>query len=154
NFIVRPKRRFVEKYQQPDAWGPMSAERKAELLELAGLPAATPEEPEEAKRFDLLVLNLQLALVRGDGRFKRWRDQIKAIASALEELSSIPAVRDHLPLIEDLQRDAWWEDVTLAMLEIVRRRLRSLVPLIEKKRRKIVYTDFEDELGEIAEVEI
>src|SRR5690606_23135308 len=117
------------------------------------LPAATPEEPEEAKRFDMLALNLQLAVARGDARFKRWRDQLKAIASALEELSTIPAVRDQLPLIEDVQSDAWWEDVTLAMLEIVRQRLRSLVPLIEKKRRKIVFTDFEDELGEIGEAD-
>ena len=34
------------------------------------------------------------------------------------------------------------------MLEDVRRRVRSLVKLIELKRRKPVYTDFEDDLGE------
>jgi type I restriction enzyme R subunit len=33
------------------------------------------------------------------------------------------------------------------MLEIVRRRFRSLIKLIEKKQRKPIYTDFEDELG-------
>ena len=26
-------------------------------------------------------------------------------------------VRDQLPLIQDLQTDAWWEDVTVPMLE-------------------------------------
>lgn len=34
------------------------------------------------------------------------------------------------------------------MLETVRKRLRGLVYLIEKSKRKLIYTDFEDELGE------
>ena len=38
------------------------------------------------------------------------------------------------------------------MLEQARRRLRSLVKLLEKSRRKVVYTDFEDEIGEALEV--
>ena len=38
------------------------------------------------------------------------------------------------------------------MFENVRKRLRSLVCLIEKKDRRIIYTDFQDELG--AEVEV
>ena len=38
------------------------------------------------------------------------------------------------------------------MLETVRRRLRELVKLIEVKRRTIVYSDFEDEIGPGAEI--
>src|SRR5438445_11371908 len=38
------------------------------------------------------------------------------------------------------------------MLEDVRKRLRDLVKFIDKKQRKLIYTDFEDELGEIHEV--
>lgn len=38
------------------------------------------------------------------------------------------------------------------MLETVRRRLRLLVQFIEKRKRKIVYTNFADELGEAREV--
>ena len=33
------------------------------------------------------------------------------------------------------------------MLETVRRRLRDLIKLIDKKKRKPIYTDFEDEMG-------
>lgn len=39
-------------------------------------------------------------------------------------------------------------------LELIRVRLRTLVHLIEKKRRKVVYTNFEDTLGELAEGEL
>jgi type I restriction enzyme R subunit len=48
--------------------------------------------------------------------------------------------------------DEWWIDVTLPMLELVRRRLRGLVRFIEKTLRNPVYTDFEDTIGEATEV--
>jgi type I restriction enzyme R subunit len=43
-------------------------------------------------------------------------------------------------------------DINLPILENVRRRLRQLVKLIEPKDRKIVYTDFEDEIGAAVDV--
>jgi type I restriction enzyme R subunit len=46
-----------------------------------------------------------------------------------------------------VQTDEWWQDVTVPMLEGMRRRLRDLIKLIEKQKRKPIYTDFEDEMG-------
>lgn len=40
------------------------------------------------------------------------------------------------------------------LLEDMRRRLRRLVPFIEKGKRKIVYPHFEDTLDEVTEVEV
>jgi type I restriction enzyme R subunit len=59
-------------------------------------------------------------------------------------------VRAQHELLDDVAGDDWWQDVTLPMLETMRRRLRSLVKLIDKSRRGIVYSDFEDELGELS----
>jgi hypothetical protein len=56
-------------------------------------------------------------------------------------------VRDQMALIQDVQTDEWWQDVTVPMLELVRRRLRDLMKVIEKQKRKPIYTDFEDEIG-------
>jgi type I restriction enzyme, R subunit len=50
-------------------------------------------------------------------------------------------------LIQDVQTDEWWQDVTLPMLEVLRRRLRNLMQLIEKRQRKPIYTNFEDVMG-------
>jgi type I restriction enzyme R subunit len=148
NFVVRPKRRFVERYANPEAWVSLSGEAFNELAhEVAGLPSELESEAEEAKRFDLLMLSLQLAMLRAEPAFTRLRDQVKAIAGLLEEKSAIPMVRDRMVLIQELQTDEWWQDVTIPMLEMVRRRLRDLVKLIEKESRKVVYTDFEDEMG-------
>lgn len=155
NFVVRPKRRLVEKYSMPESWAVLSSEALTELaLEVAGLPSELESEAEEAKRFDLLILNLQLALLRSEPGFIRLRDQVKAIAGLLEEKSSIPMIREQMEIIQEVQTDEWWVDVTLPMLERVRKRLRLLVKLIEKAKRKPVYTDFEDEMGGENEVEL
>jgi type I restriction enzyme R subunit len=148
NFVVRPKRRFVEKYASTTAWSQLDGSAYAELShELAGLPTELDGEEEEAKRFDLLILNLQLAVLRHEPSFARLRDQVKGIAGLLQDKASIPMIQAELPLILDLQTDEWWQDVTVPILENTRRRLRSLVKLIEKKERKPIYTDFEDLMG-------
>ncbi len=148
NFVVRPRRRVVEKYARPEAWTMLSAEALSELShEVAGLPSELEAEAEEAKRFDLLLLNLQLKRLRTEPGFERLRDQVKEIAGLLEEKSAIPMVREQMALIQEVQTDEWWQDVTIPMLEGVRRRLRDLVKLIEKQKRKPIYTDFEDVMG-------
>lgn len=70
---------------------------------MAGLPAELEAGDEEAKRFDLLLLNLRLAVLRSKPAFQRLSEQVR---------------------------------------------------LIEKLARKPVYTDFEDEMGEAAPVEL
>lgn len=148
NFVVRPKRRLVERYVKPEAWIELKPDALAELAhEVAGLPSQLEPEEEEAKRFDLLLLKLQLALLRSEPCFDRLRQQVRIIAGLLAEKASIPMVQKQMVLIEDLQTDEWWQDVTVTLLESVRKSLRSLVKLIEKSKRKPVYTDFEDQMG-------
>jgi type I restriction enzyme R subunit len=155
NFVVRPRRRIVEKYAKSEAWTVLSPEALSELShQVAGLPSELDPENEEAKRFDLLVLNLQLAMLRSEPGFSRLRDQVKELAGLLEEKSAIPMVRDQMVLIQDVQTDEWWQDVTIPMLEGMRRRLRDLIKLIEKQKRKPIYTDFEDEMGGETAVEL
>jgi type I restriction enzyme, R subunit len=148
NFVVRPKRKLVERFAKPDAWTKLGSDEFAELAdEIAGLPSELDPEDEEAKRFDLLILNVQLAMLRAELHFKKLRDQVRTIASLLEENSRIPAIQQRLVLIQEIQTEEWWENVTLGMLENARKSLRNLVKLIEKKRRKPVYSDFEDVIG-------
>lgn len=148
NFIVRAKRKFVEKYQQPNEWASLDATKLSELEhELAGLPTESDPEPVESKLFDLTILRLQLCVLGQPGNFKLLRKQVQDIAEMLEESSTIPVIKQHLPLIEELQTETWWENVTVPMLEQVRLRLRSLTPLIERRKGSPVYVDFEDEMG-------
>lgn len=155
NFIVRAKRRLVEKYQDADQWMALDDEKLAELEhEIAGLPSEKEPEAVESKQFDLLMIRLQIATLEGKPAFKRLKQQVQEIAAQLEESSSIPVIKEQLSLIEDLQSDGWWDDVTLPMLETVRLRLRGLVKLIEHRKGSPVYTDFSDEMGDEAEVSL
>lgn len=149
NFVVRPHRRLIEKYAKPEAWIALAKDAILELsLEVAGLPTELDSENEEAKRFDLLALNVQLALLHAEPRFSRLCNRVKEIAGLLEEKEAIPMVREQMPLIQEIQSDEWWQDVTVPMLERMRRRLRLLIQFIDKRQRKPVYTDFEDLIGE------
>ena len=155
NFVVRPQRRLVEKYARPEGWRVLGAEQFGELAQnVAGLPTELADEDEDAKRFDLLVLRTQLAILQAKPDFASLRDRIIAIASALEDQQSIPAIKAQLVLIQSMTGEEWWQDVTVAMLETARKRLRALIKLIEKGKRNIVYTDFEDELGEGAAIDL
>lgn len=148
NVIVRQHRRAVEKYNVPQPWTSLTPEAMNELSEeVAGLPSELPSEDEEAKRFDMLALSLQLAVLNSEPAYERLRDRVRKIAGLLEEKSAIPMVNQQMELIQDVQSDAWWQDVTIPMLERLRRRLRDLVKFIEKQQRKPIYTDFRDEMG-------
>lgn len=155
NFIVRTKRRLVEKYQNPDEWIELTDAKLEELeAEIAGLPSEREQEPVEAKQFDLIMLRLESATLTGALGYRRLKQQVQEIAAALEESSSIPVIRAQLSLIEDLQTEGWWDDVTLPMLEQVRLRLRKLVHLIERRKGSPVYTDFSDDMGEETEISL
>jgi type I restriction enzyme R subunit len=155
NFVVRPQRKSVERFAKLAAWQILDADSHAELNErVAGLPTALVDDDEEAKRFDLLVLRTQLAVLQALPDFATLKARIQAIANALEDQESIPAIKAQMVLIQSVTGEEWWENVTVVMLETARKKLRALVKLIEKGKRVVVYTDFADELGTDATIEL
>ncbi|WP_420419666.1 DEAD/DEAH box helicase family protein [Pacificispira sp.] len=155
NFIVRPKRRLVEKYQADEPWAALGLDERMELIdELAGLPSALVDDDIAAKQFDYLILRAQLVILRSEKGLEGLRKRVIELASALEELGNVPMVASQMEFILEIQTDEYWQDVTPAMLETARRRLRDLIKLIELKKRPHVYTDFEDEIGGPEEIEV
>ena len=155
NFLVRPHLELVERFRTPEAWDTITLEDLAALNDrVAKLPDQLSAEHEDAKRFDVVMLNAQLGLLRHEP-FERQRKRIIDIASALDDLgTTIPAVAEQMELIADIQTDEWWIDVSHPMLEDARKRLRGLVQLIERSRKTPLYSDFTDELGESTEIEL
>ncbi|MDN5855825.1 MAG: DEAD/DEAH box helicase family protein, partial [Actinomycetia bacterium] len=148
NFIVRMHLEAVERFQQRDAWDRLGEADRATLQqEVAGLPSEIETDDIESRLFDLTALRMQLARVEGDdGAFERHRQRVVEIAMLLEEKTAIPAVAAQIEYLARLQETGFWEDIGLAGLEELRRRLRGLVPFLDRKTRKIVYTDFKDEV--------
>jgi type I restriction enzyme R subunit len=155
NFVVRPQRKSVEKFSAREIWQQLNAEDFNELAgHVAGLPTEVVDDDEDAKRFDMLVLRAQLAILQAQPGFSGLQEKIQAIAIALESQDSIPAIKAQMVLIQAVASDEWWQDVTVTMLEGMRKKLRALVKLIEKSKRIVVYTDFEDELGTASPVDL
>ncbi|WAZ22496.1 DEAD/DEAH box helicase family protein [Streptomyces cinnabarinus] len=161
NFLVRPHRREVERFGGDFATWHRIGEDAAHTLgeEILGLPSdhwpEGDDRSEEAKRFDLLAYRLQLAALEGGADYGRLRGGLQELALDLLGKTNIPVVRDQAPLLEAIADEAWWRDVTVPMLEHVRRRLRGLAHLLDTPAaRKIVYTDIAEEHGDLSEIEL
>jgi len=155
NFLVRNKRRLVEKYSDPAAWEELGVTAQGELTrEVAGLPSIVADADLDAKQFDVLMLNLQLAVLRVEARFDELKENVIELASALEEKQAIPMVREQIQLIQEVQTTQFWQNVTVPELENMRLRLRALVKFVDKQRRNPVYTNFEDQLRLVEAVQV
>ena len=158
NIEVRRHLREVDTFLDPESWKQITAEKRDELKEkLAALPSAySGDGGEEAKRFDLLALRLQLGLLIGDPGYDALRLQVQRIGEDLLDPVTLnnPVVARHAEFLTEVTSEEWWQDVTLSMLETMRRTMRGLVRLIPAKHRAIVYTDFEDELGALTPTEL
>ena len=153
NFIVRPQREHVDPFQSRPRWDTLSRTDAAELAQyVSGLPSTQPTEEETAKRFDLMVLDMQLAHLEGAARFNTLRDKIIDIAANLETKTAIPNVNAQLVFIHEIQTEIFWEGITLPIMEDIRKRLRDLVIHVDKTKRNEMYTAFKDEGGVFKEV--
>lgn len=162
NFIVRTARRSVETFQQRDAWESLTTDKLHELsTQLAKLPTQYDLGTEGAKRFDNLVLSFQMALLEAQSTpsgspargLLTLREKLKDIASRLSGKASIPAVKAEMPLLEEMQGDAYWQDIQVAQVEAMRLRLRLLVDYLDKAQKQdTIYTHFKDEIGAAQEI--
>jgi type I restriction enzyme, R subunit len=154
NFIVRMSREQVVRFADREQWDALNDTALLELREhVAGLPSQQDSEHITAKLFDLLCLNLQLATIQATREFVTCRDKIIELAIDLENKAAIPAVREQLALIQDVQTETFWKDISLPIIETVRRRLRGLIKFIDRKSIEPIYTVLTDEIGTATEVE-
>lgn len=150
NFIVRAQGEHVARFAKRPAWQQLDGSAIADLRNhVAGLPSEQPAEHIAARLFDLLCVNLQLSRLRSGNDWPALQQRVMEIAAALEAMQAVPVVKAELPLIQDIQTEEYWKDITLPMLEQLRRRLRGLVHLIENQATiGVVYTVLQDEIGE------
>lgn len=157
NFLVRPRRQQVEVYRDRSEWESLTEQKVREIVEnLADLPTAVRDTDEMAKRFDLIVLRGQLAVIEADDTtLERQKDKVRTIADGLLEQLTIPKIKAKEELLREVASEDWWDDVTPEMLEDARKELRSLVGLLEKTKQPIVYTDLQDTFtGDVTEVDM
>ncbi|GAB7219661.1 DEAD/DEAH box helicase family protein [Vibrio comitans] len=153
NFIVRPRRKTVEPFLEREHWDNID---DAKFSELENHVSMLPTEAEAfnsdeqlnhlSHRFDSLVLTMQLDLLEKGMVMETNRGRVIEFAEQLEAKSTIPAVQAQLELIQDIQTQEFWQDIHLVTLEDIRRKLRNLMFALDKDKKEMVYTNFEDEV--------
>lgn len=135
---VRAKLDVVEPFRSKEAWTYLSEVDVAKLNSIASL-LPRPNENEAAKKFDILMLHLQLAQVNGMVNADKSREQVRTIAELLEKKASIPLIKAHLDTIKEVRTVQFWEHITLDRLERVRKELRDLVHLITEGKNDRIF---------------
>ncbi|MBT8245374.1 MAG: DEAD/DEAH box helicase family protein [Winogradskyella sp.] len=157
-FEVRKHLALVEAFKNRQRWDNLSQVDVHDISEnLSGLEAYNPNDDEGAKRFDLLMLNFQLALLLGaTNKQHQYIGKLVSISQGLLKKRTVPNVKAKLPLLKELQEETFWKSANASVLERIRIEIRDLLQFLGKEQLKPVYTDFDDhiERDKVTEVDI
>ena len=146
-FVVRKELRYVTEYCHRARWDNISRGDWSDIKEhLAHLDVPDAGDDELARRFDVLMLSFQLALLGGFKSFEKYVINVSSTARALMKKQNIPAVGAHLKLLNDLQSEIFWKAVNVKRLDEIRQALRDLIKFLDRDQQVDVYTHFEDEI--------
>lgn len=154
DFRVKMEHRYVEKYKDRQQWNGLEQLSVLEIEKHLSHLHLDEESDEAARRFDLLILKLQIAILEQLPGQSYYQKQVQSLVTGLLRKMTIPAVLRQQPLIEAMAGDEFWEDVSVPALHDHRLALRDLIKFIDKVNKPVLYTNFEDEFtGNIEEFE-
>ena len=133
---VKLHRQYVDKYRNRDVFTCLSDEAKGELEREIAPMVYNPDTDELAKRFDNFMYGLMLAQLEQLPSLRHAQRQLRDTAALLERKATIPQVKDKLPLLKEVQTDAFWEAGDLLLLERVRQELRGLMQFLDQSQGK------------------
>lgn len=117
----------VEKFIERENWEYLAGEDIEEISVMLIGSDYVDEDSESVRRFDLLVLDLQTAILEQSNLQAHYQRSLRKIAADLAIESKTPKFVSQTELIRDLQTEDWWQDVTIPILEDVRLTLRDLI---------------------------
>lgn len=146
-FMVKAELRHVVEYKSRRRWDNLSMGDMQDInTHISHLMMPTRGDDELARRFDLMILNYQLALLSGAHSTEIYINKIILIANALSKKENIPSVALQKETIRKVKTREFWHAITINRLDEVRRSLRDLIKFIDKEKQEPVYTHFEDDL--------
>ena len=129
---VKLRMKAVEKYKKSESLVSISEGDKGELLTQIAPLVRSEEADEFAKRFDNFMYGLILAHIEQMPAFKYAKKQLCDTASLLERKASIPQIQEKLPLLREIQTDAFWDAGDVLLFERVREELRELIRFLDE----------------------
>ena len=147
---VKMRMQYVDKYKDPETFTCISEMDKQELLTQIAPLVYLDDQDEYAKRFDNFMYGLMLSHLEQMPAFQYAKKQLSDTASLLEKKTTIPQIREKLPLIQEIHTDAFWEANDLLLFEKVRKELRGLIQFLYEGSRASspIYTKLSDPIVE------
>ena len=146
-FVVKAKLKAVTEFGNKIRWASIS---KNDMLyinaHISALILPIKGDDEFARRFDILILNFQLALLTGAHSTDRYVNKVSGIARDLLKKQNIPAIGLQVELLNELQTTDFWKVINVNRLDNVRVSLRDLLKYLDKESQVQIVTTFEDDL--------
>ena len=154
NFIVKLKRETVGRFQEGGKdWERLSSADYAELeREVAGLPSEVEMDVVEARLFDLKILRLQVGLVEENGPGFEAPTGRMEVAGQLRRCPRCLRWRRFFPFSANCRRMTGGRTPPPPCWKPSEKSCAGWC-LIEKAKQTVIYTNFEDEIGEAIQVE-
>lgn len=136
NITVRRHWEVVDKFRKEESWVCLS---EIDALDLKGQIAPIiirSITDNSALRFDILILNIQLAQILPDHQASKSMACVTDIVKSLQEKASIQQVKNKISVINEVAHPNFWKGVTLDKLEKVRIELRDLVQFIKGDKKR------------------
>ena len=142
---VRLHIQSVEKFKKPGAFNYISEGDKGELMQQIAPIVHLDDNDEFAKRFDNFMFGLMIAQIEQMPSLKNAQKQLRDIGTLLERKVSIPQVKAKLPIIKEVNTDAFWDANDILLYERVRKELRDLIKFLnDVDPRKPIITRLSD----------
>lgn len=147
-FEVRLHLRQVEHYSKIGTWSVIKANDIQDLKEHIAPLIQNEETNELVKRFDLMMVKMQLAILRNEQSQRGYVEKLRVMAGELlRKAEEVPSIAKKKTVLRMLVQNEYWENVSIPNLEQVRVEIRDLSKLIDLSTGKgIFYTNFQDEI--------
>lgn len=141
---VRAKWDVVSHFKKKESWVYISQIDASRLKNDISPLITKSQTDEQAKRFDVLVLNVELSQLCEDINANKSKKNIITIAQHLKEKGTIPQIVAKMPVIDEVLSQNFWENLSLEGLERIRTELRELLKFVVGEKGQTFDVDVED----------
>lgn len=143
-YQVKMHLRYVDEYSDRDRWNRLDSSSIHDIeTHLSELPV--PETVNEmARRFDLMMLKMQIATIMMSHTQKKYENNLVDIAEGLSKKYSIPVVNRAKNTIESIMSTDFFKGVSQKKLDEIREELRDLIQYLDIAKKNNVYTNIID----------
>jgi type I restriction enzyme, R subunit len=154
-FEVKMHLRQVEHYSKISSWASVNVNDLQDLTEHVASLINNDETNELVKRFDLMMVKMQLAILRNESSQVGYIEKLKTMAAELlRNANNVPSIALRKNTLQMVVQPEFWAIATIPDIEKVRIEMRDLSQLVELNvSRGLYYTNFQDELTAPLKVE-